>query len=97
MDQDGQSDWCPPDRRASTHKDPFRCIERVRERLFEGEESVLHLIERIMAPLGPRVDGSSPWVDARLGRRFAGADQNSWSRIQFSTDPSIEIGVAVVS
>jgi pilus assembly protein CpaF len=41
-------------------------IERVRERLFEGEESVLHLIERIVAPLGLRVDGSSPWVDARL-------------------------------
>ena len=41
-------------------------IERVEERLFEGEESVLHVIERIVAPLGLRVDGSSPWVDARL-------------------------------
>jgi pilus assembly protein CpaF len=41
-------------------------IERVRDRLFEGEEAVLHLIERIVAPLGLRVDGSSPWVDARL-------------------------------
>ncbi|GIU97511.1 MAG: hypothetical protein KatS3mg013_1314 [Actinomycetota bacterium] len=41
-------------------------IERVPERLFEGEESVLHLIERIVGPLGLRVDGSSPWVDARL-------------------------------
>ena len=41
-------------------------IERVTDRLFEGEESVHHLIERIVAPLGLRVDGSSPWVDARL-------------------------------
>ena len=41
-------------------------IEKVEERLFEGEESVLHVIERIVAPLGLRVDGSSPWVDARL-------------------------------
>jgi pilus assembly protein CpaF len=41
-------------------------VERVRDRLFEGEEPVLHLIERIVAPLGLRVDGSSPWVDARL-------------------------------
>ena len=45
-----------------------RCprIERVEDRLFEGEEAVLHVIERIVAPLGLRVDGSSPWVDARL-------------------------------
>ncbi len=41
-------------------------IERVIDRLFEGEEAVFHLIERIVAPLGLRVDGSSPWVDARL-------------------------------
>jgi pilus assembly protein CpaF len=41
-------------------------IEKVLDRLFEGEEAVLHLIERIVAPLGLRVDGSSPWVDARL-------------------------------
>jgi pilus assembly protein CpaF len=41
-------------------------IERVSDRLFEGEEPVLHLIERIVGPLGLRVDGSSPWVDARL-------------------------------
>jgi pilus assembly protein CpaF len=34
--------------------------------LFEGEEQVLHLIERIVAPLGLRVDESSPYVDARL-------------------------------
>jgi len=41
-------------------------IERVEERLFEGEESVHHLIERIVGPLGLRVDHASPWVDARL-------------------------------
>jgi pilus assembly protein CpaF len=41
-------------------------IERAPDGLFEGEEAVLHLIERIVGPLGLRVDGSSPWVDARL-------------------------------
>jgi pilus assembly protein CpaF len=41
-------------------------IERVQGGLFEGEEAVLHLIERIVAPLGLRVDESSPWADARL-------------------------------
>ncbi|HET7235232.1 MAG TPA: CpaF family protein [Actinomycetota bacterium] len=41
-------------------------IERVEDRLFEGEEAVLHVIERIVAPLGLRVDATSPWVDARL-------------------------------
>jgi len=37
-------------------------IERVADRLFEGEEAVLHVIERIVAPLGLRVDSTSPWV-----------------------------------
>jgi pilus assembly protein CpaF len=41
-------------------------IERVEDLLFEGEEHVLHLIERIVSPLGLRVDESSPYVDARL-------------------------------
>jgi pilus assembly protein CpaF len=41
-------------------------IERVRDGLFEGEEAVSHLIERIVGPLGIRVDESSPWADARL-------------------------------
>jgi pilus assembly protein CpaF len=41
-------------------------IERVKDGLFEGEEPVLHLIERIVGPLGLRVDESSPWADARL-------------------------------
>jgi Flp pilus assembly CpaF family ATPase len=43
-----------------------RRIEKVRGGLFEGEEAVLHVIERIVAPLGLRVDEASPWVDARL-------------------------------
>ena len=34
--------------------------------MFEGEEQVFHLIERIVSPLGLRVDESSPFVDARL-------------------------------
>jgi len=41
-------------------------LERVPDVLFEGEEDVMHVIERIVAPLGLRVDGSSPYVDARL-------------------------------
>jgi len=47
-------------------------IEKVERGLFEGEEAVHHLIERIVGPLGLRVDESSPFVDARLpdGSRF---------------------------
>ncbi|CAN5353545.1 CpaF family protein [soil metagenome] len=41
-------------------------LEKVEGMLFEGEEQVFHLIERIVAPLGLRVDESSPYVDARL-------------------------------
>jgi pilus assembly protein CpaF len=39
---------------------------------FRSEGEVRHLIERVLAPLGLRVDGSAPWVDARLadGSRF---------------------------
>lgn len=39
---------------------------------FRTEADVRHLIERVTAPLGLRVDQSSPWVDARLadGSRF---------------------------
>jgi pilus assembly protein CpaF len=40
-------------------------IERAPEGLFEGEEAVLHLIERIVGPPGIPVDESSPWA-ARL-------------------------------
>jgi hypothetical protein len=34
--------------------------------LFEGEEAVYRVIERIVGPLGLRVDESCPYVDARL-------------------------------
>ncbi len=33
---------------------------------FESEEHVLRILERIVAPLGRRIDESSPYVDARL-------------------------------
>ena len=33
---------------------------------FEDDEHVMRIIERILAPLGRRVDESSPYVDARL-------------------------------
>ena len=49
-----------------THKVPSRRIERAPDGQVEGEEVVLHLIERIVGPLGLRVDRASPWVDARL-------------------------------
>jgi hypothetical protein len=41
-------------------------IVKVDDRLFEGEEAVFHVIERIVAPLDLRVDAASPWVEARL-------------------------------
>jgi pilus assembly protein CpaF len=41
-------------------------IERMEGLFIEGEEQVFHLIERIVAPLGLRVDESMPFVDARL-------------------------------
>jgi pilus assembly protein CpaF len=39
---------------------------------FANEGDVRHLIERVVSPLGLRVDVTSPWVDARLanGSRF---------------------------
>ena len=33
---------------------------------FENNEHVLRIIDRIVAPLGRRIDESSPYVDARL-------------------------------
>ncbi|MBT9258421.1 MAG: CpaF family protein [Clostridiales bacterium] len=33
---------------------------------FENDQQVLHVIERIVAPLGRRIDEASPMVDARL-------------------------------
>ncbi len=58
---------CPvPGPSQCTHKELCPRLEKVTDGLFEGEEAVLHVIERIVAPLGLRVDESSPWVDARL-------------------------------
>ena len=34
--------------------------------LFENNEHVMKVIDRIVSPLGRRVDESSPYVDARL-------------------------------
>ena len=47
-------------------------LESVGGGLFEGEEAVYHLIERVVGPLGLRADESCPYVDARLpdGSRF---------------------------
>ncbi len=33
---------------------------------FENNEHVMRIIERIVSPLGRRIDESSPYVDARL-------------------------------
>jgi Flp pilus assembly CpaF family ATPase len=35
---------------------------------IRGEEAVLHLIERIVGPLGLRVDESSPWAERDFRR-----------------------------
>jgi len=40
-------------------------LERTRA-MFESEEHLMRIIERIVAPLGRRIDESSPYVDARL-------------------------------
>jgi len=46
-------------------------IERTKV-AFRTDGDLRHLIERVTAPLGLRIDASSPWVDARLadGSRF---------------------------
>ncbi len=51
--------------RYSTNEVLYLRIERVEGLVFEGEGQVFHLIERIVAPLGLRVDESMPYVDAR--------------------------------
>jgi pilus assembly protein CpaF len=43
------------------------------DKVFSSDDSVMHVIERIITPLGKRIDQSSPYVDARLvkeGHRF---------------------------
>ncbi|MDX6659564.1 MAG: pilus assembly protein CpaF [Solirubrobacteraceae bacterium] len=42
------------------------CLSRVADVRFEGEAALMHSIERILAPLGRRVDEASPVCDARL-------------------------------
>jgi len=61
-------------------------IERVADRLFEGEEAVLHVIERIVAPLGLRVDATSPRVDARLPDGSIRPHPISWRPFQMPSD-----------
>ncbi|MCS6963056.1 CpaF family protein [Thermoflexus sp.] len=53
----------------------FGRIERREEVEFEGREHLLHIIDRILSPLGRRLDESNPRVDARLadGSRVAAA------------------------
>jgi pilus assembly protein CpaF len=46
-------------------------IERVEGLVFEGEGQVFHLIERIVAPLGLRVDESMPYVGAHPPAGYA--------------------------
>lgn len=41
------------------------CIEKT-DIEFEDDAEVRRVIERIVAPLGLRIDGTQPWVDARL-------------------------------
>jgi pilus assembly protein CpaF len=41
-------------------------IERAMSAAFENDEHVMRIIDRIVAPLGRRVDEASPYVDARL-------------------------------
>ena len=36
------------------------------EVVFDSDEHVMHIIDRIVSPLGRRIDESSPYVDARL-------------------------------
>ena len=39
---------------------------RLSEKIFSSNQAVLGVIERIVAPIGRRIDESSPLVDARL-------------------------------
>ena len=54
----------PPER--STHTTRYPRVEKVENLVVEGEGQVLHLIERIVAPLGLRVDESMHELEARL-------------------------------
>jgi pilus assembly protein CpaF len=41
-------------------------IEKVINTFFESDEHLMRIVDRIVAPLGRRIDESSPYVDARL-------------------------------
>lgn len=49
----------------SVYREKFGKIKRV-PITFESDEHVMRIIDRIVAPLGRRIDESSPYVDARL-------------------------------
>ena len=56
---------------------------------FAGEADLYAAVERVIAPLGLRVDRSSPMVDGRL---VEGAGSTSWCRRPPSTAPSSPSG-----
>jgi hypothetical protein len=60
----------------STEADWLHAGFSVGDGLFEGEEAVLHVIERIVAPLDLRVDNVTLSGRATSGR-LSGADQTS--------------------
>ena len=72
---------------------------------FENDEHVMRIIERIVSPLGRRIDESSPYVDARLpdGSRVNAIIPpislvgpvltiRKFSRIPFSVDQLVQLG-----
>lgn len=61
--------------RAEVFVERFGRLERREDVEFEDREHLLHIIDRILAPLGRRLDESNPRVDARLpdGSRVAAA------------------------
>jgi hypothetical protein len=56
----------PLDESAFRHFGRPAIVQPAKLRRHVEAEAVLHLIERIVGPLGLRVDESSPWADARL-------------------------------
>jgi Flp pilus assembly CpaF family ATPase len=64
----------------------------VADRLFEGEEAVLHVIERIVAPLGLRVDATSPWVDARLPDGSRAHTERTYIAFRDTVSPRVRRG-----
>jgi len=52
--------------RAEVFVERFGRLERREDVEFENREHLLHIIDRILSPLGRRLDDSNPRVDARL-------------------------------